>query len=224
MSRIDTSARDGDAAALPESLRRRYVRARAQRAGWEALWQDCYDYALPSRRGSVAAGGIGGSQSAGAPLRSGEKLFDGTASDAADQLAAALLAQLTPPWSRWFAFQPGRDVPETQHGAVAAELDAAAQIVQAQFDRSNLAVELNKIEAAHRSVFVAGWRPAVGWICAAGVAWAYLGHPLFLWAAALFSPGIDPPAIETDGLFELVLAMLGMAGLRSFEKAKGRAR
>ncbi|MCW0234673.1 MAG: holin family protein [Ferrovibrio sp.] len=84
--------------------------------------------------------------------------------------------------------------------------------------------ELNKIEAAHRSVFVAGWRPAVGWICAAGVGWAYLGHPLFLWAAALWSPGLKPPEIQIDSLFELVLAMLGMAGLRSFEKSTGRAK
>ena len=89
---------------------------------------------------------------------------------------------------------------------------------------AELQVELNKIEAAHRSVFVAGWRPAVGWICAAGVGWAYLGHPLFLWAAALWSPGLTPPEIQIDSLFELVLAMLGMAGLRSFEKSTGRAK
>lgn len=86
---------------------------------------------------------------------------------------------------------------------------------------AELQVELNKIEAGHRSVFVAGWRPAVGWVCAIGVGWAYLGHPLFLWAAALWAPGLQPPVIHTDSLFELVLAMLGMAGLRSFEKAKG---
>ena len=103
-------------------------------------------------------------------------------------------------------------------------LQAQAVLEKLRHHPAELQVELNKIEAAHRSIFVAGWRPAVGWICAAGVAWAYLGHPLFLWAAALFSPGLDPPAIDTDGLFELVLAMLGMAGLRSFEKAKGRAR
>ncbi|MFN4276125.1 MAG: 3TM-type holin [Ferrovibrio sp.] len=89
---------------------------------------------------------------------------------------------------------------------------------------AELQVELNKIEAAHRSVFVAGWRPAVGWICAAGVGWAYLGHPLFLWAAALWAPGVQPPEIRIDALFELVLAMLGMAGLRSFEKTTGRAK
>ncbi len=89
---------------------------------------------------------------------------------------------------------------------------------------AELQVELNKIEAAHRSVFVAGWRPAVGWICALGVGWAYLGHPLFLWAAALWSPGLQPPVVQIDSLFELVLAMLGMAGLRSFEKSTGRSK
>jgi len=89
---------------------------------------------------------------------------------------------------------------------------------------AELQVELNRIEAAHRSVFVAGWRPAVGWLCAIGVGWSYLGHPLFLWAAALWWPDLQPPAIQTDSLFELVLAMLGMAGLRSLDKASGRAR
>ena len=89
---------------------------------------------------------------------------------------------------------------------------------------SELQVELNKIEAAHRSIFVAGWRPAVGWVCAAGVAWAYIGHPIFQWAAALWAPGLQPPGILTDNLIELVLAMLGMAGLRTLEKATGRSK
>lgn len=204
----------------PEALRKRYDRLRSQRSSWEALWQDCYDYSLPARRTTAASGNTTGSSSG----RVAERLFDATAADAAEQLAATLLAQLTPPWSRWFAFQPGRDILEDQRGAMASELDRAAELLQAQFDRSNLAVELNKIEAAHRSIFVAGWRPAVGWICALGVGWAYLGHPLFLWAAALWSPGLQPPAIQTDSLFELVLAMLGMAGLRSFEKAAGRVK
>lgn len=85
--------------------------------------------------------------------------------------------------------------------------------------------EINRIEAQHRSVFVAGWRPAIGWVCAAALFWTYLGHPLFVWAAALWAPGLTPPALGTeDVLFELVLAMLGLGSLRTFEKTKGRAR
>lgn len=87
-------------------------------------------------------------------------------------------------------------------------------------------IELNKIEAAHRSVFVAGWRPFIGWVCGLGLAWAFLGHPLFEWAAAVFLParGIVAPVLITDHMVELVIAMLGLGGLRTFEKIAGRAR
>lgn len=98
---------------------------------------------------------------------------------------------------------------------------AAAVLEKLRQRPGELQVELNKIEAAHHSIFVAGWRPAVGWVCAAGVAWAYIGHPLFQWAAALWAPGLQAPGIITDNLLELVLAMLGMAGLRTFEKRSG---
>ena len=87
-------------------------------------------------------------------------------------------------------------------------------------------IEINKIEAAHRSVFVAGWRPFIGWVCGLGLAWAFLGHPLFEWAVALWLParGIVAPVLITDHMVELVIAMLGLGGLRTFEKIAGRAR
>lgn len=106
----------------------------------------------------------------------------------------------------------------------AERLQAEAVLEKLRQHPAELQVALNQVEAAHRSVFVAGWRPAVGWICAAAVGWAYIGHPLFQWAAALWAPGLEPPPIQTDSLFELVLAMLGLAGLRSFEKTTGRAK
>lgn len=101
---------------------------------------------------------------------------------------------------------------------------AAAVLEKLRQHPAELQVELNKIEAASRSVFVAGWRPAVGWICALGLGWAYIGHPVFTWAAALWRPGLQPPAIVTDNLMELLLALLGMAGLRSFEKSVGKTK
>jgi hypothetical protein len=104
------------------------------------------------------------------------------------------------------------------------KLQAQAVLEKLRQHPGELQVELNKIEASHKSVFVAGWRPAVGWVCAAAVAWAYLGHPVFVWAAALWAPGLTAPEIHTDNLFELVLAMLGMAGLRSFDKATGKTK
>lgn len=85
-------------------------------------------------------------------------------------------------------------------------------------------VELNKIEAAHASVFVAGWRPAIGWVCAAALAWTFIGFDLASWGAATFHLAAPPKLTGSENLFELVLAMLGMGGLRSFEKFKGIAR
>ncbi|MEO0411824.1 MAG: 3TM-type holin [Pseudomonadota bacterium] len=85
-------------------------------------------------------------------------------------------------------------------------------------------VELNKIEAAHRSIFVAGWRPFIGWVCGVGLLWAFLGHPIFEWGVALNGSDIPAPVIMTDHLMELVLAMLGLGSLRTVEKLKGRAK
>lgn len=87
-----------------------------------------------------------------------------------------------------------------------------------------LQAEINKIEAAHRSVFVAGWRPFIGWVCGLGFLWAFLGHPLLEWSLALSGRTLPAPAIHTEHLMELVLALLGLGGLRTAEKIAGRAK
>jgi hypothetical protein len=121
----------------PQQLRRCLERARERRAPWEQMWRDCYAYALPLR-----GYGLGGDF---APAgRFAERLFDGTAPDAVEQLAASLLAELTPPWSRWFGLRPGHDVPAAEEGAFAEELDRVAARVQGHFDRSNFAVEIHQ--------------------------------------------------------------------------------
>ena len=76
--------------------------------------------------------------------------------------------------------------------------------------------KLSIIEAQHRSIFVAGWRPMVGWICALGIGFAFIGNPLL----ERYTEGnaVDVPL---DMILELVLAMLGMGALRTVEKVKG---
>jgi hypothetical protein len=74
----------------------------------------------------------------------GERLFDSTAADAAEQLAASLLAELLPPWSQWFGLRPGADVPAKDKGAYAELLEDAAARVEGHFDRSNFSVEIHQ--------------------------------------------------------------------------------
>ena len=113
----------------------RHRRAHDRRAEWESVWRECYDYALPSRTGALSP--TGGQAKP-------ERLFDGTAPDAADQLAASLLAQLTPPWARWFGLGPGTDSHPDERGLLAPELERVAAILQSHFDRSNFAVEMHQ--------------------------------------------------------------------------------
>lgn len=84
-------------------------------------------------------------------------------------------------------------------------------------------IETNKIEAASSNLFVAGWRPFIGWVCGAALAYEFLAYPLLVWAATVWMPGTTVPLVAGDHLFELVLAMLGLAGWRTVEKVKGVA-
>ncbi len=118
------------------ALCRRYAAAKAARSPWESRWQECYALSLPLA--APAASGARTNQVNNTAM----PLYDGTAADAVDQLAASLLAQLTPPWSRWFAFQPGSDLSSETAGPVASLLDDASRRAQGQFDRSNFVVEL----------------------------------------------------------------------------------
>lgn len=98
-------------------------------------------------------------------------------------------------------------------------------------------VEINKIEAAHRTIFVAGWRPSIGWVCSACLALYYIPQCIvsaWVWtklclvaierADTLSGFALPAYPMGIEGILELVLAMLGMAGLRTFEKLKGRAK
>ena len=98
---------------------------------------------------------------------------------------------------------------------------AAADMLLAKMAQrpGELQVELNKIEAGHRSLFVAGWRPALGWICAFGLGFTFLINPVIQWAT-----GELGPELPHDIMLELVIGMLGLAGLRTAEKAMGKAK
>lgn len=114
----------------------RYNLAKQRRENWESHWQECYDYALPQRASITTSFSKGGKRM--------QSLYDGTAMDAVDQLAASLLGSLTPPWSQWFGFKPGPDLSEAEAEALAPILEKTAKTIQAHFDNSNFAVEIHQ--------------------------------------------------------------------------------
>ena len=86
-------------------------------------------------------------------------------------------------------------------------------------------LEVNKTEASHRSLWVAGWRPMIGWTCGIALAWHFVLAPVALFAAAwagVILPAL--PVFDMDSLMTVLLGMLGLGGLRTFEKSKGLAR
>ena len=87
---------------------------------------------------------------------------------------------------------------------------------------ANLAqIDVNKEQAKHPSLFVAGARPSIMWICAFGLGWQFVLQPIALWYLALSGTVMALPMIPAEGLMSLTLALLGLGGMRTFEKKTG---
>ena len=113
------------------------------------------------------------------------------------------------------------DLVTTDKERMAAELES----YKAESDRMAGQVEVNKIEAASSSLFVAGGRPAVMWICAFALSYAALIEPVARFVAKVcFAYAGDFPVIDTDITLQVLLGLLGLGTLRTAEKFKGGAR
>lgn len=80
--------------------------------------------------------------------------------------------------------------------------------------------EVNKIEAQHRSIFVAGWRPFIGWVCGLALLYNFILRDIIAWVI----PDQMPPALQMDQLITILLGMLGLGGLRTYEKLKDKSK
>ena len=104
---------------------------------------------------------------------------------------------------------------EAQRAIESALLENAAQINLAQ-------IEVNKAEAQHRTIFVAGWRPFIGWVCGVALAWHFVGVPVTIFFIAWAGAEVpELPAFDMNSLMTVLMGMLGLGGLRTFEKMKG---
>jgi hypothetical protein len=105
----------------------------------------------------------------------------------------------------------------------AAKAKAEAELRADLLASDRAQMEVNKAEAQTGSLFIGGWRPAIGWVCAAAVAYTYLLVPVGMWLSFLVGKPIAKPPVLDANLWELMFAMLGLGGLRTFEKIKGVA-
>lgn len=90
-----------------------------------------------------------------------------------------------------------------------------------EFQLALAQIEVNKEEAKSENLFKSGWRPAIGWTCTLGLIYNFVLYPFLLWLVAITGSTIVPPPLISDILMELVFALLGLGGLRTYEKVKG---
>lgn len=103
----------------------------------------------------------------------------------------------------------------------------AAEIVKAKMlmRPGEVQAELNKIEAGHRSVFVAGWRPFIGWVCGVALLYNFIVRDIMAWVITNTGTQASlPPELAMEHLLTILLGMLGLGGMRTFEKMNGKAK
>ena len=102
---------------------------------------------------------------------------------------------------------------------LAHEISTMAERHAQEFAKGQL--EINKAEAASRNIFVAVWRPFIGWVCGVAMAYNYVAQPILMFGLAQADYLVALPAIDLSEMMPVLLGMLGLGGLRSFEKFKG---
>jgi hypothetical protein len=96
------------------------------------------------------------------------------------------------------------------------QLAAAVSLVQGQ-------LEINKAEASNPSIFVSGWRPAIGWVCGLACAWNWIGLPVLKAALDIYGHPLNLSPADLGEMMPILLGMLGLGGLRTLEKVNGVA-
>ena len=115
----------------------------------------------------------------------------------------------------------GRFLPEDKEAAAKANREIEAELTKHLTEIDLTQAQTNLEQAKHPSIFIAGARPAIMWICAFGLGWQFVFQPVAVWIFSVMGSDLVLPMIETEGLMPLTLSLLGLGSMRSFEKFKG---
>jgi hypothetical protein len=116
-------------------------------------------------------------------------------------------------------FIPDRD----QQAKIQAELSMKLMDMEATMAKAQ--TDINSVEAQSSNIFVSGWRPCVGWVCAVAFAWQFVIQPFFSFAYTLYTKQPAPVvALDHDALNTVLFGLLGLGGFRTWEKIKGAAK
>jgi hypothetical protein len=99
-----------------------------------------------------------------------------------------------------------------------AELEQRAMEIEYLLTKAQTDIDLE--EAKNPNLFVSGWRPAVGWVCAFALAWQFIFSSIFEWVVKLLKVNVVAPTLDTGSLITILFALLGLGGMRSYEKVK----
>ena len=113
-------------------------------------------------------------------------------------------------------------IPDKEKAAEAAQA-IQAEMLKQQGEENAGQIEINKVEAGSPSLFVSGWRPAIGWVCAAGYTWAAVLQPIVTLIMAAANKDFHAPPIQSEILESTLFGMLGLGAMHSFDKYQGTA-
>lgn len=109
-----------------------------------------------------------------------------------------------------------------------ADKDLKAKLqheLNTELHKANMAqLEVNKVEAAHKNMFVAGWRPFVGWCCASALAYHFILQPILVFVLSISGYQVALPEFDMSSLMTVLLGMLGLGGMRTIEKVQNVSR
>ena len=131
-----------------------------------------------------------------------------------------MIATLLPAILPNIGYVVGRFLPEDKEAAEKAKREIESNLTEhlAKIDLAQL--EINKAEGQHRSIFVAGWRPFLGWTCGFALAYTYVIQPMASFILGQTGYLIQLPEVDMALMMPVLLGMLGLGGLRTFEKFK----